>query len=48
VFHAGAVGAAWVIGNDPLFGQLLGNVLHRFGVAPRNLMQAPTSKTAPR
>lgn len=34
VFHAGAVGAAWVIGCDPNFGKLLQNVLHRFGVAP--------------
>jgi hypothetical protein len=32
VFHAGAVGAAWVLGSDPQFGQLLRNVLHRFGV----------------
>ena len=47
VFHAGAVGAAWVIGSDPLFGKLLANVLHRFGVAPTNLTRARTSKTAP-
>lgn len=31
VFHAGAVGAAWVLGSDPLFGKLLRNVLYRFG-----------------
>lgn len=31
VFHAGAVGAAWVVGSDPLFGRLLRNVLHHFG-----------------
>ncbi|SDD25391.1 Concanavalin A-like lectin/glucanases superfamily protein [Variovorax sp. CF079] len=35
VFHAGAVGAAWVIGSDPNFGKLLKNVLYRFGVQPR-------------
>ncbi|WP_077000036.1 LamG domain-containing protein [Variovorax sp. KK3] len=35
VFHAGAVGAAWVVGSDPIFGALLRNVLHRFGVQPR-------------
>lgn len=35
VFHAGAVGAAWVLGSDPVFGRLLRNVLHRFGVQPR-------------
>ena len=35
VFHAGAVGAAWVLGSDPVFGRLLRNVLHRFGVRPR-------------
>jgi hypothetical protein len=34
VFHAGAVGAAWVIGSDPNFGKLLKNVLYRFGVQP--------------
>ena len=34
VFHAGAVGAAWVLGSDPLFGRLLRNVLYRFGVQP--------------
>lgn len=33
VFHAGAVGAAWVIGSDPVFGDLLHNVLHHFGIA---------------
>lgn len=32
VFHAGAVGAAWVVGSDPVFGRLLRNVLHHFGV----------------
>ncbi|GAA4343252.1 large subunit of N,N-dimethylformamidase [Variovorax defluvii] len=32
VFHAGAVGAAWVVDCDPVFGGLLRNVLHRFGV----------------
>jgi hypothetical protein len=32
VFHAGAVGAAWVVGSDPNFGKLLHNVLHHFGV----------------
>jgi hypothetical protein len=42
VFHAGAVGAAWVVGSDPLFGKLLGNVLHRFGVTPRRLARALT------
>ncbi|VTU13396.1 LamG domain-containing protein [Variovorax sp. RA8] len=35
VFHAGAVGAAWVLGSDPVFGRLLRNVLYRFGVEPR-------------
>ncbi|OUM01522.1 hypothetical protein A8M77_16050 [Variovorax sp. JS1663] len=35
VFHAGAVGAAWVVGCDRVFGGLLRNVLHRFGVQPR-------------
>ncbi|VTU17829.1 N,N-dimethylformamidase beta subunit [Variovorax sp. PBS-H4] len=35
VFHAGAVGAAWVLGSDPVFGRLLRNVLYRFGVQPR-------------
>lgn len=34
VFHAGAVGAAWVVGSDPVFGKLLRNVLHHFGVRP--------------
>lgn len=34
VFHAGAVGAAWVVGSDPVFGKLLHNVLHHFGVRP--------------
>jgi hypothetical protein len=34
VFHAGAVGAAWVLGSDALFGRLLRNVLYRFGVQP--------------
>lgn len=34
VFHAGAVGAAWVLGSDPNFGKLLKNVLWRFGVEP--------------
>ncbi|WP_295537077.1 N,N-dimethylformamidase beta subunit family domain-containing protein [uncultured Pseudacidovorax sp.] len=32
VFHAGAVGAAWVVGHDPAFDALLRNVLHHFGV----------------
>ncbi|MBO9642452.1 MAG: LamG domain-containing protein [Pseudacidovorax sp.] len=32
VFHAGAVGAAWVVGHDPAFERLLRNVLHHFGV----------------
>jgi hypothetical protein len=31
VFHAGAVGAAWVVGSDPVFEGLLRNVLHHFG-----------------
>lgn len=35
VFHAGAVGAAWVIGRDPMFDGLLHNVLHHFGCDPR-------------
>jgi hypothetical protein len=35
VFHAGAVGAAWVLGSDPVFGRLMRNVLYRFGVPPR-------------
>jgi len=35
VFHAGAVGAAWVVGLDPVFDGLLRNVLHRFGCDPR-------------
>lgn len=34
VFHAGAVGASWVLGVDPAFGMLLRNVLHHFGVKP--------------
>jgi hypothetical protein len=34
VFHAGAVGAAWVLGSDPNFGKLLKNVLWRFGIEP--------------
>jgi hypothetical protein len=34
VFHAGAVGSAWVVGSDPVFGRLLHNVLHHFGVRP--------------
>jgi hypothetical protein len=34
VFHAGAVGASWVVGSDPAFGKLLHNVLHHFGVRP--------------
>ncbi|MEJ8810676.1 LamG domain-containing protein [Variovorax ureilyticus] len=34
VFHAGAVGAAWVVGSDPVFDGLLRNVLHRFGCEP--------------
>jgi hypothetical protein len=29
------IGAAWVLGSDPVFGRLLRNVLHRFGVQPR-------------
>jgi N,N-dimethylformamidase beta subunit-like, C-terminal/Concanavalin A-like lectin/glucanases superfamily len=32
VFNAGAVGASWVLGADPVFEQLLGNVLHYFGI----------------
>lgn len=35
VFHAGAVGAAWVVGRDPVFDGLLRNVLHHFGCDPR-------------
>ena len=35
VFHAGAVGAAWVVGHDPVFDGLLRNVLHRFGCDQR-------------
>ena len=35
VFHAGAVGAAWVVGSDPIFDGLLRNVLHHFGSTPR-------------
>lgn len=35
VFHAGAVGAAWVVGSDPLFDSLLRNVLHHFGCERR-------------
>ncbi len=35
VFHAGAVGAAWVVGSDPVFDGLLRNVLHHFGCQPR-------------
>jgi len=34
VFHAGAVGAAWVVGSDPVFEGLLRNVLHHFGCEP--------------
>lgn len=34
VFHAGAVGASWVLGVDEAFGLLLRNVLHHFGVQP--------------
>ncbi|WP_439520227.1 N,N-dimethylformamidase beta subunit family domain-containing protein [Hydrogenophaga sp.] len=34
VFHAGAVGASWVLGVDEVFGLLLRNVLHHFGVQP--------------
>ncbi|MDN4591138.1 hypothetical protein DBA29_21890 [Xenophilus aerolatus] len=34
VFHAGAVGAAWVVGSDPVFEGLLRNVLHHFGCDP--------------
>jgi hypothetical protein len=32
VFNAGAVGASWVLGSDPVFEQLLANVLHHFGI----------------
>jgi N,N-dimethylformamidase len=32
VFNAGAVGANWVLGSDPVFEQLLCNVLHHFGI----------------
>ncbi|MEZ2295370.1 N,N-dimethylformamidase beta subunit family domain-containing protein [Variovorax sp. RCC_210] len=34
VFNAGAVGASWVLGVDPLFEGVLRNVLHHFGVRP--------------
>jgi hypothetical protein len=33
IFNAGAVGASWVLGADPVFEQLLSNVLHHFGIA---------------
>lgn len=36
VFNAGAVGASWVLGSDPIFEQLLVNVLHRFGIPVPN------------
>src|SRR5690606_27626569 len=31
IFHAGAVGASWVLGHDPTFEGLLHNVLAHFG-----------------
>jgi N,N-dimethylformamidase beta subunit-like protein/concanavalin A-like lectin/glucanase superfamily protein len=35
VFNAGAVGASWVLGADPVFERLLANVLHHFGIEAR-------------
>jgi len=35
VFHAGSVSAGHGFANDPRFGLLVRNVLHRFGIPPR-------------
>lgn len=32
VFNAGAIGASWVLGSDPLFERLLVNVQHHFDI----------------
>jgi N,N-dimethylformamidase len=36
VFNAGAVGANWVLGTDPVFERLLSNVLYHFGVVAQS------------
>ncbi|MFP5476856.1 MAG: N,N-dimethylformamidase beta subunit family domain-containing protein, partial [Gammaproteobacteria bacterium] len=45
VFHAGAVGAAWVVGHDPAFDRLLRNVLHHFDVPAPHGRRPPGGPT---